>query len=250
MAAPELSGVSKHPKDLPFSPLLFLPSPEGRPAPHPHPNLPFAEPRGDSGLSPVPSQPEVKCRQKANHRRRGQALAGGWPGPEPACLTPGQGCGKAGDEDQPEDRDGCGQAPPRGGGDRSCLRSREPAATFHGKNVFRPPPPRGQGAPAHDSSLCCRHRIASQTARLRARPGSVPSPGEASPSGDPLPAETPAPRPGTGGPASTGNVLRDAALTGEVGRVSGDGICLGPRSPRGVPWGDLEGAPMRGASWP
>lgn len=112
------------------------------------------------------------------------------------------------------------------------------------------PPPRGQGAPAHDSSLCCRHRIASQTARLRARPGSVPSPGEASPSGDPLPAETPAPRPGTGGPASTGNVLRDAALTGEVGRVSGDGICLGPRSPRGVPRGDLEGAPMRGASWP
>lgn len=186
MAAPELSGFSKHPKDLPFSPLLFLPSPEGRPAPHPHPNLPFAEPRGDSGLSPVPSQPEVKCRQKANHRRRGQALAGGWPGPEPACLTPGQGCGKAGDEDQPEDRDGCGQAPPRGGGDRSCLRSREPAATFHGKNVFRPPPhPEARGPqPMTQAS-------AAATELLPRQPGSVRGQSLSPAPARPVPAGTP-----------------------------------------------------------
>lgn len=112
------------------------------------------------------------------------------------------------------------------------------------------PPPEARGPqPMTQAS-------AAATELLPRQPGSVhgqalsPAPARPVPAGTPLPAETPAPRPGTGGPASTGNVLRDAALTGEVGRVSGDGICLGPRSPRGVPRGDLEGAPMRGASWP
>lgn len=87
VAAPEFSGVSKHPKDRPFSSPLFPPCTGGRPTPHPHPNPAFAELREDSGSSrPVSTRNEMQTESKPQAQRTGACwrLAGS----RTACLTP------------------------------------------------------------------------------------------------------------------------------------------------------------------